>query len=692
MCAIAVAWSQAPIDPAQAEREKEAEQLFMQGQARMQMASYDEATADFRTVMKRFPNTQVRYKAQFRLADALFATKREPEGLALLQAIVDERTPTQSPKALLQIGAHYELQDKVPEAIGAYRRVIADYPDSSDVDRAHFNIGVLYHKQGRYEPAVGELDKVGTAYAMRVPDKLRVAPGDPLYIRMREPNLLAHDTLKVTVTATLTAAKSADTLTVTLYPEGVGSDLFDAIVQTKMGAAEGDDMLQLFGTDTVTLTFKSRYIGADAEERSIALTTASNGRVILRAANGVEIRAAAVSEEMIVEVNDADHDATDGADTVTVHVATTGGDAEKLTLTETATHSGIFQTRIKVVKGTAVPDSGLFETVALKDEKGEKAIDDQCTVIYHDALVLRTANDATEEDAKAMVLLVQSTDGSVVVPDKVVDDPTLAMQQLLYKGRSLTEIATTYRDLGQDVKANTEFRQAVGFFQELITRYPKAPEVEDALFGLVQTYVAQENFVAAMGTIDMLLRKFPQSTRATDALLQMADINVKRGDFASALAIYEKIVKNAVGTPAAERAQYEICVAYQAMQKSGAAAKAGASVTPEQVVQAFETYVETFPEGGRAPDAMWQLVRLRFAAEDFAGVVGTARRMVARYPDNALSGRAMLQQAYAQIKLRDRDGAIATFRAVVVNYGSEAEEATKQLKQLERSVIAPTGI
>ncbi|HEY3416421.1 MAG TPA: tetratricopeptide repeat protein, partial [Armatimonadota bacterium] len=101
LCAVALA--QAPA----ADQEKQAETLFLQGEGRMKVASYEEAVTEFRNVIKRFPDTRIRYQAQFRLSDALLALKKDNDALALLQSVVKEESPEWSPQALAHIGELY---------------------------------------------------------------------------------------------------------------------------------------------------------------------------------------------------------------------------------------------------------------------------------------------------------------------------------------------------------------------------------------------------------------------------------------------------------------------------------------------------------------------------------------------------------------------------------------------------------
>ena len=102
----------AVVDPVKVKLEAEAEALFQQGESRMKVASYEDAIVEYRNVLKRYPDTSVRYKAQFRIADALVELKKENEAITLLQTVVKENSAVWSPKALAQMGDIYGSQQK----------------------------------------------------------------------------------------------------------------------------------------------------------------------------------------------------------------------------------------------------------------------------------------------------------------------------------------------------------------------------------------------------------------------------------------------------------------------------------------------------------------------------------------------------------------------------------------------------
>jgi TolA-binding protein len=675
---LAQAPAPSALDP---KLETEAEALYTQGEGRMKVASYEDAINEFRTILKRYPDTTVRYKAQFRMADALAELKKEPEAIKILQTVVKEESPKWSPKALLQMGDIYASQQKYSDAFRAYRQAITDYPDSPTTDRAYFAIGSLHFKLGHFELAAVELEKVGTAYASRKPELQRVSPGQPLQIRITEPNMVAS--ANTTISATI-AAKSGDKETVNLKPDVVGGERFRAAIPTQLGTAKpSDGVLQLHGSDAVLLTYKVRYVGGAAADKTTTMPIASSARLVVRDSQGEEVRGVVVSDTMTVEIDDADRDLSDNKDTITAQATTKRKDSEKLTLTETADHSGIFQANVKTTKAAPAADSGAIETNADFAEGSATQYDDSATISYADEQSL-APGAAGPRKVTTTISLFAATKGEVTPVEAQLTKADLDIQSSLYQGRSLSEIAATYRDLGQDAKATLTFRKAAEKFQEIMIKYPNAPQVEDALYGLFQVYVGQDQYDSAIAVITQITQKFPQSSRASEALFELAALHVKREEYDRALGSYQNLVQRAKGTPLAEDAQYAIATTYLAMLKPRTGSFERASVTRETVTVAFEEFARNYPESERTPEAMWQLVRFRYEGKDYRGTVDAARRMVTLYPDHVLTGRVLLLQGQAQYRLSDIPGAKETFTSIIANYGDEADQAQRLLNELEK--------
>lgn len=679
-CAWSSLFAQTATDPQRAQQEQEAQGVYEQGDHKMTVGEYEGAIADFDNVVKRYPETNVRYQAQFGMANALVSLKKSANAIALLGTIVNEESATWSPKALVKMGEIYASEQKFNEAFRAYKEIIADFPDSPMVDYAYFAIGKQHFNQGHFQQAWEYLDKVGTAYASRVPELQRVFPGEHLYIRLAEPNLMAGPDTKLPVTL---VGKSGDKETANLLPEIEGGERFSVAIPTKLGdPIPGDGILQVHGNDTVTLTYKSRYIGGGEVEKTSIMPIASNARIAVRDLEGNEVRGVVVTDTLFLEIYDPDRDVTNNKDSISITLTSKRKDSETVTLTETGTHTGLFTAQVKTAKAVPQPNSGMLETDAQTAENIANQFDDFVTVSYGDEVHL-SITETGPRKVTSKILLFTATQGDPIPVKPDVDDPSLAITTLLYKGRSLMQIAVTYRDLGQEPKSILTFREAADQFQQLITKFPNAPEVEDAMYGLFQGYVEQGFYEMAIGMIAQITRRFPQSLRASDALFELAELHVKKEEYERALAIYQSLAQRAKGTKLAEEAQYKIAATYVIMFKPRAGSLSGPQVNRQQIVSALEEFVRAYPTSERAAEAMWQLVSFRFQDDDWPGTVNSARRMYALFPDDVMTGRVLLLMAQAQIKQRDFPGATETLKNIIINFGSEATQAETMLKQIQ---------
>jgi TolA-binding protein len=662
--------------------------MYEQGDAAMKVGSFDDAITQFKSILKRYPDTQTRYRAQFRLAEALSAQRRDNEALALLQSVVKEDNAVWSPEALERIGDVYAAQLKYTEAFRAYRQVIAAYPDSPQVDHAYFAIGATHFKLGHFAIAAEQLGMVGTAYAARDPRLQKVSPGEPLTIKLDEPNTVASkgQTISVVVTST-----SGDREAVVLIPEIEGGERFTGSIETRMALAKpGDGVMELNGGDKVTLTYNSRYVGAAAgaaQIKTAEIGVASNARLAVRDASGAEVAGVVVSDTAIVEVNDPDRDKTSAPDTVVVQLTTRRGDKEQLTLTETGPRTGVFQARVVTASGAPVVGNGRIES-AVGTPGGPE--DDMLNVSYVDEFNL--VGQGQPRTIKTAIGIYPAGTATESVPKHDINDASVDIKAMLLRGQSQGQIARTYRDLGADAKAAASFQQAQDQFRDLMRKYPNAPEVQDALYGLFDTYLGQDRYDSAIGVVAQITKKYPESARASEALFKLADLHIKHQDYEQGLAIYQSLIQRAPGTPLAENAQYAICTTYLDMYRPKATSLTRLPITRQDVIKALDTFTRAYPTSERAPDAAYNLVKLRYDGGDYLGAIDAAKRATALFPDNVVTGRILIIEAQSQYRTKDLVGAKETLELIIANYGSEADQATRLLADVKAGPDSSTGV
>jgi len=666
-----------------AELERNAQALYLEGEGKMKTSDYEDAIGIFRDVLKRFPDTETRYEAQFRIADAYIGLRNETEAITILNSIVKEGSDKWAPKALIKTGEIYASSQRYSESFRAYRLIITDYSNSPEVDMAHFAVGKTHFQLGHYELAADSLQMVGLAISTHSFDSNRVTPGQPLYMRVQEPNMVAQENTELEVTVTTSAG---DVEKIQLVPEAIGGSQFGITIFTEMGNPKPNDgILQMSGTDTITMTYLSQYLGGRGVLKTIKATAASTGIILIRDISGDEMSSVLVPDSFILEIDDPDRDLTGAADKITVDLTTRLGDKETITLTETGVHTGIFRATITTAIGAPIPNSGKLETNAEMLENSTTQYNDYITVTYLDPLTM-VSEEGLDTSITQRVFLFKATDAIVFPPDyKPPVDTTMLIRTTLYKGKSLLQIAVTYADLGQPHLGNQNFLEARDQFNNIINTYPNAPEVEEAMYGLFDILVAQEQYDAAISQLSRITDKFPNSNQAGEAMLALAELHIKREEYDRALGIYQSIVQRTRGTALAEAAQFAICETYIAMYKP-IKTSFGVSnmISPSQIYGALEEFITSYPNSDKTPDALYRLTQMRYNNGDYQGAINNARRMFSNYPDHVLTGRTLLMQAEAYAKLNKNAEAVEVLRNIIANYGSEAPAAERLLTTVSR--------
>lgn len=109
----------------------------------------------------------------------LFGSKLDSSKLISMLEKVRDSAPQAStaPAAQFQLGEVYQNKGKAPEAIAAYRKLVQDWPDSSQAHEGQYRIGmILVEEAKRGNQDMGNLDRAREAfqdYLSRYPNRSR---------------------------------------------------------------------------------------------------------------------------------------------------------------------------------------------------------------------------------------------------------------------------------------------------------------------------------------------------------------------------------------------------------------------------------------------------------------------------------------------------------------------------------------
>lgn len=101
--------------------------------------------------------------------------------------------------------------------------------------------------------------------------------------------------------------------------------------------------------------------------------------------------------------------------------------------------------------------------------------------------------------------------------------------------------------------------------------------------------------------------------------------------------------------------------------------------------EAFDKFVQTYPNSKYAPSAQYWIGYANFSQKNYKGAIASQQTLIQKYPDNAKVPDAMFNIANSQIQLADLDGAKKTLRELLDKYPNSdaAPLAKKRLTVLE---------
>lgn len=105
----------------------------------------------------------------------------------------------------------------------------------------------------------------------------------------------------------------------------------------------------------------------------------------------------------------------------------------------------------------------------------------------------------------------------------------------------------------------------------------------------------------------------------------------------------------------------------------------------KEAFDAYEKFLQTYPNSSFVPDAQYSLGYTQFSLKNYRAAIATQQKLIKQYPDHPKVPDAMFSIANSQIQLSDIDGAKATLRNLLGKYPDSgvAPAAKKRLSVLE---------
>lgn len=305
--------------------DRAARKLLEAGDARLDADEKEKALEIWQSVLERYPRSKVRHEAHMRIGNHLLTEKGSyDQARKHFEAAASEENADDAMRAeaTLNQGTCFFEAQLYGKCFTIMRRVIEDFPTSSQVNRAYYYIGLGHFKQAHYSRAISSLEKVGTALTKEDKNIEKVEAGKRLFVKIEDADLAildANETVEVVCTT-----KRGDSENLTCRPVGRNVRLVLGSLPTRLGKVKKDNgLLEVGGGDVVEVHYVDRHT-ADKEfnkKRLKTVVVVGTAKVsIMDGSFKDTLRGAVLGKAVNLQVIEGDGDVTDGNDAISAKV------------------------------------------------------------------------------------------------------------------------------------------------------------------------------------------------------------------------------------------------------------------------------------------------------------------------------------------------------------------------------------
>ncbi len=691
--------------------DRAARKLLQAGDARIELGENEKALEIWESVIERYPRSQIRFEAHLRLGDHLLKETKDFDKARLhFEAAATDSNENDEKRAyaFLNTGICFYEAGNYGKCFSIMRDVIKQFPSSSEVNEAYYYIGLGHFKLNHYSRAIEALEKVGTALSAEDALIEKVEAGKRLYVRVDDQDFaILEPGTRIEIRC---RTKGGDEET--LFCDPVGRDARIALgrIPTELNQAKPNNgTLEVRGGDQVTITYVVAHTAKKGfnEKRIKQVSVVGNG--VARITDGSyqrDLPAAVLGKPLHLQITDADHDTTDGADkieaTVQIFRRKTGDEiddelAKRVAsgeLTEGADGEDLKSQIDPLLMVRSIPVSlreqeqrGTFRlAIPLRLGSAEGVLTGEpgqtIRLVYRDDQNL--SKDTIVRTAETRI--IEGNLGEVRVTRTEISDEELRLKTQLSTASALTEVGNYYKEFGLNEKADLKYTEALEVCEKIHTQ---ANEVGGKL--LEQTYVQLWRIYFAMDQLDLalsmsrrLLKEFPTSSFVDEAMLQQAHVERKRENFPRAISLYSSIAK-LPSSPLRGEGQFFTAECYEAM-----ALKAPANQSAQLFEKAFLAYqkvYEQFPDSGRVGDAVAKMAAFYYKKEDYSRAIDVFENVLSDHPDANFLDVILFNYGRCLYKLNRKPEARKKFAQLINDYPESeiASEANKIVEALKKA-------
>ena len=706
-----LAQSQKPLERGSIIEDRAARKLLQAGDTRLELGENEKALEIWKSVVERYPRSKIRFEAHLRLGDHLLKEIKDFDKARLhyeAAAIESNENDEKRAYAFLNTGTCFYEAGNYGKCFSIMRDVIEKFPTSPEVNEAYYYIGLGHFKLDHYSRAIEALEKVGTALSSKDSLVEKVEAGKRLYVKIDDQDFaILEPGTRIEVRC---RTKGGDEETLFCDPVGRNAGIALGRIPTRLDkAVPNNGTLEVRGGDKITVTYIDAHTAEKSfdEKRLKEVVVVGNG--VARITDGSYFRdlpAAVLGKSLHLQVTDADHDTTEGADMIEATIQifrpkkadeiddelakrvasgelTEGPEGEDIksqidpllmvravpvTLREQE-QKGTFRLAIPLRLGTAKD--------TLTGEPGQTI-----RLIYRDdqnlseGAIVRTAETR----------IIEGNLGEVRVTRTDISDEELRLKTQLRTASALTEVGNYYKEFGLNDKADLKYTEALDVCEEI---HAQAREVggkllEETYVQLWRIYFAMDKLDLALGMSRRLLNEFPASSFVDEAMLQQAHVERMRENFPRAISLYSSIAKLPT-SPLRGEGQFFTGECYEEMALKATAGQSAQLF--EKAFLAYQKVYEQFPDSGRVGDSVAKMAAFYYKKEDYARAIDVFENVLSDHPDANFLDVILFNYGRCLYKLKRKPEARRKFEQLINNYPESeiASEANKIVEALKKA-------
>ncbi len=691
--------------------DRAARKLLQAGDARLELGENEKALEIWESVVERYPRSQIRFEAHLRLGDHLLKEIKDFDKARLhyeAAAIESNENDEKRAYAFLNTGTCFYEAGNYGKCFSIMRDVIEQFPTSSEVNEAYYYIGLGHFKLDHYSRAIEALEKVGTALSSKDSLVEKVEAGKRLYVKIDDQDFaILEPGTRIEV---ICRTKGGDEETLFCDPVGRNARIALGRIATRLDkAVPNNGTLEVRGGDKITVTYIDAHTAEKSfdEKRLKEVIVVGNG--VARITDGSyqrDLPAAVLGKSLHLQVTDADHDTSEGADKIEATIQIfrrkladeiddelakrvasgeleEGPDGEDIksqidpllmvrsvpvTLREQE-QKGTFRLAIPLRLGTA-------EGV-LTGEPGQTI-----HLVYRDDQNLSEGAIVRTAETK----IIEGNLGEVRVTRTDISDGELRLKTQLRTASALTEVGNYYKEFGLNDKADLKYIEALDVCEEIHTQAREigGKLLEETYVQLWRIYFAMDKLDLALGMSRRLLNEFPASSFVDEAMLQQAHVERKRENFPRAISLYSSIAKLPT-SPLRGEGQFFTGECYESMALKAAAGQSAQLF--EKAFLAYQKVYEQFPDSGRVGDSVAKMAAFYYKKEDYARAVDVFENVLSDHPDANFLDVILFNYGRCLYKLERKPEARRKFEQLINDYPESeiASEANKIVEALKKA-------